>query len=134
MNSRKTPDELAHALTQFTGTEHYYRYWGGLSFLTDGVRFVADEAHCFWLLDAIASYQQQLARHPDERLQFLQFLQFWRLRVNTDKTAVLTCVADSDEPPVVTQQIEMTDFPLPEIQIWVGIEGERKIALLPSEY
>jgi hypothetical protein len=126
----QTPEELTQHLSQFTGTEHYYRYWLGLV-LTDGVKYLADEAGCYWLLDAIGSYQSQLAKHPDHRMQEMQS---WRLTVNADKSAVLTCVADSGEPPVVTQQIEMTDFPLPEIQIWVGIEGDRRIALLPSEY
>jgi hypothetical protein len=131
MNNRKTPEELTEALTHFGGTESYYRYAFGISFLTDGVKFLADEAQCYWLLDAIGSYQPELAKHPDERLQGIQF---WKLQVNPDKSAVLTCVADSGEPPVVTQEIECTDFPLPEVQIWVGIEEEKKIALLPSEY
>ena len=103
----------------------------GITHLTDGVKFLADEAHCYWLLDAIGSYQPELAKHPDGRLQGIQF---WRLKVNPDKSAVLTCVADSGEPPAVTQEIEYTDFPLPEVQVWVGIEEGRRIALLPSEY
>ena len=131
MNNRMNPEALTAALAQFTGTEHYYCYWGGLSHLTDGVQFLAKEARCFWLLDAICSYQSELAKHADRRMQEIQF---WRLKVNPDQSAVLTCVADSGEPPVVTQQIEGTDFPLPEIDIWVGIEGDRRIALLPSEY
>ncbi len=127
----KTPEELTEALTQFSGTVSYYRYWGGISFLTDGVKYLADNAHCYWLLDAIGSYQSELAKHPDNRLQGIQF---WKLVVNADKSAVLTCVADSGEPAVVTQKIEMTDFPLPEIQVWLGIEGKSWIAMLPSEY
>ena len=131
MTSRKTPDELTDALSQFSGTEQYFRYWLGLTHLTDGVKFLADEAECYWLLDAIGSYQPELARHPDEQLQGIQF---WHLKVNADKSALLTCVADSGEPPAVSQRIGYTDFPLPEIQIWVGIEEGRRIALLPSEY
>ena len=131
MNSRMTPEALTAALAQFTGTEHYYAYWGGLTHLTEGVQFLAKEARCFWLLDVICSYQADLAKHADTRLHEMQF---WKLKVNDDKSAVVTCVADGDEPPAITQQIEWTDFPLPEIRIWVGSEGERKIALLPSEY
>jgi len=130
-NPRQTPEELLSALDGFTGTEHYYRYWYGISHLTDGVKYLADAARCYWLLDAIGSYQPELAKHADDRLRCMQF---WKLAVNADKTAVLTCVADSGEPPVVSQQIDMTDFPLREIQIWVGCEENRRIALLPSEY
>jgi hypothetical protein len=129
--TQHTAEEISNALPNFTGTECYYRYWLGITHLTDGVKFLADEAHCYWLLDAIGSYQSELAKHADDRLHFMQF---WHLKVNEDKTAVLTCRADSNVPPAVTQQIEMTDFPLPEIDVWVGIEEGRKIALLPSEY
>ena len=127
----KTPEELTADLAQFTGTEEYHRFWFGITLLTDGVNYLAEQARCHWLLDAIGSYQPELAKHADDRLQCLQF---WKLKVNPDKSAVLTCVADSGETPVVTQKIEWTDFPLPEIDIWVGVEGNRKIALLPSEY
>jgi hypothetical protein len=131
MTNPKTPEQLTADLAQFTGTEGYYRYWLGLTLLTDGVKYLADTVGCYWLIDAIGSYQTELAKHPDERLQGIQF---WRLTVNADKSAVLTCVADSGEPPIVTQQIEATDFPLPEIQIWVAGEDEQRIATLPSEY
>jgi hypothetical protein len=43
-------------------------------------------------------------------------------------------VADGNEPPAITQAIEYTDFPLPEIDIWVQRSGEDMFALLPSEY
>ena len=131
MNSPKSPEDLTYALGQFTGTESYYRYWGGISFLTDGVKYLADEAGCYWLLDAIGSYQAELAKHLDQRFREMQF---WTLKVNADKSAVLTCIADKGETPAVTQKIEWTDFPLPEIQIWIGFEGDKRIALLPSEY
>jgi hypothetical protein len=131
MNSPKSPEDLTYALGQFTGTESYFRYWGGISFLTDGVKYLADEAGCYWLLDAIGSYQSELAKHPDQRLREMQF---WTLEVNADKSAVLTCIADKGETPAVTQKFEWTDFPLPEIQIWLGFEGDKRIALLPSEY
>ena len=127
--SRSSPH--LRRVAQFTGTEQYHRFWFGISLLTDGVAYLAEQAGCHWLLDAIGSYQPELAKHADDRLQCLQF---WKLKVNGDKSAVLTCVADSGEPPAVTQNIEWTDFPLPEIDIWVGVEGDRKIALLPSEY
>jgi hypothetical protein len=129
--NRKTPEELTEALAQFSGTVNYYRYWFGIYALTDGVQYLAEEARCHWLLDAIGSYQPELAKHADQRLQEIQF---WKLKVNADKSAVLTCVADAGESPAVTQRIEWTDFPLPEIDIWIGFEGEKRIALLPSEY
>jgi hypothetical protein len=126
-----TAGQLQENLAQFTGTEHYYRFWYGIRYLTDGVKYLADSAACYWLVDAIGSYQPELAEHQDARLHDVQF---WTLKVNDDHSAVLTCVADGNEPPAITQAIEYTDFPLPEIDIWVQRSGEDMFALLPSEY
>lgn len=126
-----SPERLQEELAQFTGTAAYHCYGLGLTYLTDGVRHLAERASCFWLLDAIGSYQKELASHTDERLQEMQF---WHLQVNEDETALLTCVADAGEPPAIKQKIQWTDFPLPEIDIWVAVDGTKRIALLPSEY
>lgn len=44
-------------LSPFTGTEHWYKHWLGGLLYTDGVKYVADQAGAYWLIDAIASYQ-----------------------------------------------------------------------------
>lgn len=120
-------------LAQFTGTENYTR-WSPLFpsvVMTDGAMYVAGNggSHgAYWLMDAIASYQPGL-KHLD--------MQFWKLRVCVeDRTALLTCVADTGLPPVVRQEIEYTDFDLPEIDLWVAPMGEGKhlVIMLPSEY
>lgn len=131
MLNGKTAQQLEAELAQFSGTENYFRYWSGLTLLTDGVKYLADQTECHWLLDAIGSYQADLAKHPDPRLQEMQF---WTLEVAEDESANLTCVADADEPPAVHQHIPYTDFPLRKISVWVACEGRHKIALLPSEY
>ena len=126
-----TPQEIADTLPHFTGTEHYYRFWFGINYLTDGVKYLADAAECYWLLDAIGSYQPELATHEDRRLHEIQF---WKLKVNADNSAVLTCVADGGEPPVITQAIKWTNVPLPEVDIWVQRNADGVFAHLPSEY
>jgi hypothetical protein len=47
------------ALAQFTGTERYYRI-NRKCLLTDGTRYLAEEAGAFWLMDAAASYLIEL--------------------------------------------------------------------------
>jgi hypothetical protein len=42
-------------LTQFTGTEHYYRL-NRKCVLTDGTKYLAETAEAYWLLDVAASY------------------------------------------------------------------------------
>ena len=44
--------ELTLNLTQFRGTEHYYRTHPSL-LATDGVKYLADEAGAYWLFDLL---------------------------------------------------------------------------------
>ena len=109
-------------LEQFTGTEQYYfnPMYRWLRY-TDGVRFMAQEGGAYWLLDAIASYKRQ------------EPFQVWRLDVRSDgriREATLTMREDSGQPELVRQEIEYTDFPLMQIELWL-IDG---VLILPSEY
>jgi hypothetical protein len=120
-------------LAQFTGTATYYRL--GVLFpqvlLTDGTKHVAEEGGAWWLMEAIASYQSRALWAADRRLFDLHF---WHLTVRPDHSATLTCVADSGETPAVTQDVPYTDFPLPEIDIWVGRSDPYRVLYLPSEH
>ena len=116
-------------LNHFTGTSCYYRYLGGLK-LTDGVKFMADEAGAYWLLDIIFSYQM-----GDRNIRKQPF-QVWELKLSPDNAktgkhqAVVTMKTDSGKPVMVEQQIEYTDFPLDTITLYL-IDG---VILLTSEY
>jgi hypothetical protein len=121
-----TNKQALNNLAQFTGTENYHRHLG-IQY-TDGVQFLAQNADCYWLLDAIASYQPGLCQNP----RLVDF-QFWALKVSDHSgfsSAVLTCTDGDSEVPVITQQIQSTDFPLPSIKLYV----ERGVLLLPSEH
>lgn len=107
-------------LSNFTGTKNYYRNKNYLFEYTDGIKYLAENGGAYWLLDAIASWQKEL---DSSRIQF------WRLKVNSDKSAVLTCERDSDDI-VCEQKIPFTDFPLSEVMLYL-CDG---VLLLPSEY
>ena len=115
------------ALAQFTGTENWYRYSLGRQFLyTDGVKYVAEEAGAYWLIDAIISHQY------DPRIksnQGIQEFQLWNLEVQEDCSAILIC-EDGNNIKILTQKIPFTDFPLPKIKFYL----KDNILLLPSEY
>lgn len=124
-------------LDGFTGTSEYFPHWTRKLVFTEGVKYLADKAGAYWLIDAIASYQ------ADPRIaknQMLRRMQFWKLEVQGDK-AVLTVVEDSGRKPVISQNIDYTDFPLKSVEIWVeygGYETEHGVqagfvAMLPSE-
>lgn len=115
-------------LNQFTGTTQYYLYLFGLK-LTDGVKFMADEAGAYWLLDIISSYQHdpKIRREP---------FQIWELKLSPKDTttgrhpAVVTMKTDTNQPLLVKQEISHTDFPLASITLYL-IDG---VILLTSEY
>lgn len=113
----------ASDLAQFTGSECWYRHplYPSITY-TDGAQYVAEAGGAYWLLDAIVSHQHE----PRVRSQEFQV---WTLRVAQDRSAVLTC-EDGDHGLVASQAIAFTDFPLPEITLWL----QNDVILLPSEY
>ena len=110
----------SYQLNQFTGTEHWYRHWLGILY-TDGVKFLAEKAGAYWLIDAVASYQNKLKDVP---------FQIWTLVVNEDNSAILQMREDSDMPFRVEQYIKYSDFSLESIRLYF-IDN---VLLLPSEY
>ena len=111
-------------LTQFTGTEQYYRH--GLNrrvLFTDGAKYVADTAGAYWLLDEIALIQ------PHNKRVAAEGFQVWKLVVRSDRTATLTC-DDGNDNIVCTKEIKFTDFPLDEITFYFT----NNVIHLPSEY
>jgi len=110
------------ALTQFTGTSQWYRHGlvPGVTY-TDGVRYVAETAGAYWLLDKIAT--AQLAEpHRSEAFQV------WTLEVR-ERRASLICT-DGDDTQISIEEITFTDFPEPGLTLWFT----DNVLLLPSEY
>lgn len=113
--------------------------------MTAGIRSLAREAACYWLINAIFSYQFQCSRDTAGNKP-LAYFQVWVLSVKerkgdrrypflepTDCAAILTCWRDTPtkrKRPPIEQRIDFTDFPLPEIQLYV----ERGTLMLPEEY
>ena len=129
-------------LEGFTGSLDWTRHWMNRNLIySEGMAHVAEHAGggAFWLLDAIASHEV----HNPELVAFKQAdldfdsMRFWTLTVDTEKhTAVLECRGDSDQPAVVRQEIEHTDFPLSDLTVYAGNDGPGTPTklFLPSEY
>jgi len=128
--------ELERGLAGFFGTESYHKLTIFPNIVgTDGVAYLAKNAECFWLIDEIASAQihPKIRNNPE-----LQEIQFWTLTVQ-NRSAVLICRVDGDQPPVFQKKISYTDFPLSQIKIWVAATGDPdgktfKVMMLPTEY
>lgn len=122
-----TPDDIRAGLNQFHGSEEYYRHWTSRAVITEGVKFLADACECYWLIDAIVSYQLEPRIAGEE-------FQVWKLAVS-NHAATLT-VDDGNGNVVGTYPIEYTDFPLGHAEIWLQRTSVRQpwVLLLPSEY
>lgn len=125
--------ELRNSLAQFTGTEKWYRH--GMFrqlYLTDGTKYLADKAKAWWLVDAIGSHivtNKNVRREPFQNWRFVKGEKKHRLFV--------TDGGKGDTPrTVASQQIDFTDFPLDDIELWAiwddGLRGF--VLMLPSEY
>jgi hypothetical protein len=113
-------------LEQFIGTENWYRHGlvRNVTF-TDGVKFLAENAGAFWLVDEVAFAQHNKKVRGEE-------FQVWTLTRDVGELksgATLTC-DDGNGNVVFTKRIPFTDFPLAEIKLYF----EGGVILLPSEH
>lgn len=122
-NKRLSAEELEKALGQFcNGTDEITSLYPHVS-ITDGVKFLCQQAQCLWLIDVIASYQF-LPRVAQEAFQVID------LRVDVEHKKGHIEVGDGNEHIIHRQEIPYTDFPLAHIRLYYTDD----IVLLPQEY
>ena len=123
MRNELNPEVLLGNLAQFTGTTQYYQITAR-SVLSDGAKYLADAAGCYWLMDAIASH---LAGLPESA-------GFAHCTLRLDGQAAELVIDDGNGERLGFQYIERTDFPLPEIELFACWAGSFWVLMLPSEY
>lgn len=110
-------------LTQFIGTEKYYRI-SRRHLLTDGTKYLAENAECFWMMDAIASHLSEIGTND----------WFVQVKVQVHGTKATMIYDDGNGNELARQEIAYTDFPLEAISIYACWDGEHWVIMLPSEY
>lgn len=113
--------ELDYALKHYQAGDTLYRHSPSRLVYTEGVRYMAEEASAYWLIDAIMSWQ------TNPRAQAEEF-QLWVLTVASNRTAELL-MDDGNGNVILRQKIAYTDFPLAEVRLYF----ENQVLLLPSE-
>ncbi|MBX3045201.1 MAG: hypothetical protein KIT33_10305 [Candidatus Kapabacteria bacterium] len=118
-----TPEEIKSQLDQFNGSENYFKHplIKGVVY-TDGVREMAQICKSYWLIDACLSWQL------DKKVSNQEF-QVFKLKVHEDKSATLN-IEDGNYNIIAKQEIEFTDFPLDEIELYFS----NSVLYLPSEH
>ena len=113
----------ASQLSHFTGTERYYRI-SRRHLLTDGTKYLAEEAECFWMMDAVASHLSEIGTAD----------WFVLVRVTVQGSQATMVYEDGNGHEHARQDIPFTDFPLPEQTLYACWDGEHWVIMLPSEY
>ena len=110
-------------LNYFTGTEKYYRI-SRRHLLTDGTKYLAEKAECFWMMDAIASHLGEIGTED----WFVQV----RMTVNCKRATMI--YEDGNGNEHARQEIPFTDFPLSSITLFACWDQENWVIMMPSEY
>jgi len=110
-------------LTQFIGTTGYYRI-SRRHLLTDGTKYLAEGAECFWMMDAIAS-------HLDE-IGTADWFVHVRMTVNGNRATMI--YEDGNGHEHARQEIPDTDFPMYAISLYACWDGEHWVIMMRSEY
>jgi hypothetical protein len=122
-----TKPKLTEAdLAQFTGTENYYfnPLFGRRNKYSDGVKYVAEVAGAYWLLDIVLSHQIDPKACAEE-------FQVWTLaKIHGTDGCTVTMTDGNSETPIIQQKVEFTDFPLDNFKMWRANE----VLYLPSEH
>ena len=116
--------DLKCALAQFTGTEKYYRIYPKVV-LTDGTKYLADVAGCYWLMDLYASHLVSVNPNIES---------FTCLKLIKRGLGAEIVVEDGNTHALTKQQIEYTDFPLENFTFYAVWSGEFWVLMLRSEY
>jgi hypothetical protein len=119
-DERKT--QVENALAQHSGSLERTRHWSRRIIYTPGVADMAEICKAYWLIDLIASHQ------IDAKVRSEEF-QLWELTVDASRKAVARAT-DGNSNPVVSQEIDYTDFPLDTIKLYL----DQGTLMLPGEY
>ena len=110
-------------LDQFIGTSGYYRI-SRRHLLTDGTRYLTEQAACFWLMDAIASHLDEI----DTAEWFVV------IKTTVRRSSAVMVYEDGNGQELARQVIPYTDLPLTRIDLYACWDSEHWVIMLPSEY
>lgn len=115
--------QLQVALAQYTSTTQYFRI-GPRQLITDGAKYLADHAQCYWLLDAAFSHLQVIGTAD----------WFVLIKLEVADTKATVYYEDGNGHEHARQEIPFTDFPLSQQKLYACWDGECWVLMLPSEY
>ncbi len=122
---------LTEKLQQFTCPARYYRHWESKMIFTEGIKYLAEKAGAYWLINTIGLiaelHRRELIRHKVFRLD---------LQVHDNGSGSIIVTAE-DNLTIKEVLIEEIDFPLANITLFLTLGCSPKtqaVLMLASEY
>jgi len=123
MDEKHTQTLDSATLSQFTGTAQYWRV-ARQFVITDGVKYLAESAACFWLIDAAISHLLEIGTHD----------WFVLVRTEVSGSSAVMIYEDGNGSEYARQEIAYTDLALSSVRLYAVWDSERWVIMLPSEY
>ena len=121
-------NEIKERLQYFNGTEMFYQIPLLKTRFTDGLKYLAEVAECFWLItDTSVIAKSLMNRSEFITIDFKKLCEEERESKGFD--AIIT-YSDGNDTILEKQGYRATDFPLDELRLFFVND----ILMLPSEY
>jgi hypothetical protein len=121
---KQTTAELLENLSQFIGTERYYRLLPTFV-VTEGLKYLMDEADCYWLAQLFGLHLISIDFNNN---------QFTVLVFTRKSEGGIVNIEDGNGNLFVQQRLDYTDFPFDEYRLYACWDGEHWVGMLVSEY
>jgi hypothetical protein len=118
-------ETLATDLAHFSGSDEFTRTSRRMV-VTAGVKFLADKAGAYWLIDLIDSHQS----NPNVARELFQV---WTLTLNKSGSGAKVEAEDGNGRRIAVQRIPYTDFPLKTIKLYCEASNGFRVTMLPGE-
>jgi hypothetical protein len=121
-------NEIKEGLQHFHGTEMFYQIPLLRTRFTDGLKYLANVAECFWLITDASVIAKSLSNRS-------HFITIDFRRLSEKEQFEMQCEAtikysDGNDTVLETHRYNVTDFPLDELRLYFVNDT----LMLPSEY
>ena len=123
MDAKNPQAPNAATVAQFTGTAQYWRV-ARQFVITDGVKYLAESAACFWVIDAAISHLLEIGTCD----------WFVLVRTEVSGSSAVMIYEDGNGAEHARQEIAYTDLALSSVRFYAIWDSERWVIMLPSEY
>lgn len=119
-----SPSELLLNLKQFVGTQRYYRIFPTFV-VTDGFKYLMDEADCYWLANLFGLHLVSIDFHLHP---------FVVLNLTAVQRGAIVRLEDGNGGVLEQIRLDYTDFPFAEFSLFACWNESFWVGMLPNEY